>query len=205
MNRCGKKIRSDQGCKSPRIVSNFMEQRMNKLRVKIAGFGGQGVILSSYILGKAASIFDDKNASMTQAYGPEARGGACSSQVVISSEEVDYPLVDIADVLIALSQEGYDKFLPALTDSGMLLYDTDLVTRLSSHDKIIAKSIPSTRIAEELGKKIVANIVMLGFATSQAKVASPEAMIESIRESVPTRFVDLNLKAFRIGFEYKGK
>lgn len=177
---------------------------MNEVKVKVSGFGGQGIILSAYIIGKAASIYDGKHASMTQAYGPEARGGACSSQVVISLHEIDYPLVDTADVLIALSQEGYDTFFPILKKDGILLYDSDLVTHLKSNTKVIPKPIPATRIAENLGKTIVANIVMLGFATAQAKIATPEAMKESIKESVPQKFVDLNLKAFQIGLEYKG-
>ena len=177
---------------------------MQELRVKISGFGGQGIILSSYIVGKAASIFDGKHASMTQAYGPEARGGACSSQVVISDEEIDYPLVDIANVLIAMSQEAYDKFLPILKKNGILLYDTDLVKELQPHDGIIVKAIPATRLAEEMGKKIVANIVMLGFASVQTKIATYEAMKSAIKESVPAKFTKLNLAAFQIGYDYKG-
>jgi len=175
---------------------------MSEMRVKIAGFGGQGVILSSYIVGKAASIFDGQNASMTQAYGPEARGGACNSQVVISRNEIDYPLVDAADVLIALSQEGYDRFFSVLKEGGILLYDSDLVTNLNAHDSVIAKPIPATRIAEKLGRTIFANIVMLGFATAQAKVTSPEAMEESVRQSVPRKFIDVNVKAFQTGYNY---
>ncbi len=177
---------------------------MQELRVKISGFGGQGIILSSYIVGKAASIFDGKHASMTQAYGPEARGGACSSQVVISDEEIDYPLVDVANVLIAMSQEAYDKFLPILKKNGILLYDTDLVKELQPHDGIIVKAIPATRLAEEMGKKIVANIVMLGFATAQTKIATYEAMKSAIKESVPAKFTKLNMTAFQIGYDYKG-
>jgi len=176
---------------------------MNTLKVKICGFGGQGIVLSAYIIGKAASIYDKKNASMTQSYGPEARGGACSSEVVISSNEIDYPLVDVADVLIALSQEGYEKFFPILRESGILIYDSDLVTIFKRNDKINYLPIPATRIAEGLGKKIVANIVMLGFAAAQAKIATPEAMKESIQESVPEKYVNLNLKAFEAGYGYK--
>lgn len=178
---------------------------MSHKNIKISGFGGQGVILSSYITGKAASIFDGMNASMTQAYGPEARGGACSAQVVISSDEVDYPLVDSADVLIALSQEGYDKFLSILKPNGILCYDEDLVKVLQSHNGIIAKKIPATRIAEDLGKKIVANIVMLGFAVAQANITSFEGMKEAVSESVPAKFLNLNLEAFKTGYEYKGE
>jgi 2-oxoglutarate ferredoxin oxidoreductase subunit gamma len=177
---------------------------MSILRVKICGFGGQGIVLSGYIIGRAVSIYDKKNASMTQSYGPEARGGACSSELVISSEEIDYPLVDAADVLIALSQEGYEKYFPVLREGGTLLYDSELVTIFKPNKKIVYSSIPATRIAEELGQKIVANIVMLGFATAQAKIATPEAMRASIKESVPKKYVDLNLKAFQIGLEYKG-
>ena len=177
---------------------------MDKFRIKISGFGGQGIILSAYIIGRAASIYDGKHASMTQAYGPEARGGSCSSEVVIDSIEVDYPLVDNADVFIALSQEGYSKFFPILRENGILLYDSDLVTKLNPHDKITAKSIPAAAIAEKLGNRVVSNIVMLGFATTYAKIASPEAMRESIKVSVPVKFVDLNLKAFQTGLDYKG-
>jgi 2-oxoglutarate ferredoxin oxidoreductase subunit gamma len=177
---------------------------MKELRVKISGFGGQGIILSSYIVGKAASIYDGKNASMTQAYGPEARGGACSSQVVISDAEVDYPLVDEADVLIAMSQEAYSRFLPILKKGGVLLYDEDLVTDLQPVKGVKIKAIPATRIAEEMGKKIVANIVMLGFATAQGKIASYEAMRAAIRESVPAKFTELNMTAFQTGYDYQG-
>ncbi|MBN2017963.1 MAG: 2-oxoacid:acceptor oxidoreductase family protein [Candidatus Cloacimonetes bacterium] len=175
---------------------------MSELRVKISGFGGQGIILSAFILGKAASIYDQQYSSMTQAYGPEARGGACSSQVVISPKSVEYPLVDTADVLLAMSQEGYDTFLPILKKGGILCYDTDLVEKMQSHKDIIAKGIPATRLAEELGKKIVANIVMLGFATKQAKIATPEAMKGAITDSVPKKFTDLNMKAFQAGYDY---
>ncbi|MFC1887665.1 2-oxoacid:acceptor oxidoreductase family protein [Candidatus Cloacimonadota bacterium] len=177
---------------------------MGEMRVKISGFGGQGIILTSYILGKAASIFDGRNASMTQAYGPEARGGACSSQVVISDINIDYPLVNIADVLIAMSQEAYNKFLPILKKGGILLYDEDLVTDLQPNENIVVKPIPATRIAENLGKKIVANIVMLGYATAQGKITSYEGMKNSIKESVPSKFTELNMKAFQTGFDYKG-
>jgi len=177
---------------------------MKELRIKISGFGGQGIILSSYIVGKAAAIFDGKNASMTQAYGPEARGGACSSQVVISDVEVDYPMVDAAHILIAMSQEAYDKFLPILKKGGKLLYDTDLVKKTTEEDGIVAKGIPATRLAEEMGKKIVANIVMLGFATAQTKVATYDAMKSAIKESVPAKFTELNMTAFQKGFDYKG-
>ncbi|MBS3741132.1 MAG: 2-oxoacid:acceptor oxidoreductase family protein [Candidatus Cloacimonetes bacterium] len=176
---------------------------MDKLRVKISGYGGQGIILSSYIVGKAVSIYDGKSATMTQAYGPEARGGACSSQVVIDKGQVDYPLVDSAEVLVALSQEGYDKFFHILNKGGVLFYDKDLVTELKDHTDVVEKAIPATRIAENMGKKIVANIVMLGYVTAQTKFVTPKAMEAAIRGSVPQKYVDLNIKAFTTGYKYK--
>ena len=175
---------------------------MKEQKIKISGFGGQGVILSAYIIGKAASIYDGKNASMTQAYGPEARGGACSSQVVISPKEVDYPLVDGADVLIALSQEGYDKFISILKKDGILLYDSDLVENLKHSSKINSNPLPVTRVAEELGNKIVANVVMMGFFTAVAKMVSIESMKQSIQESVPAKYTELNMRAFDEGYNY---
>jgi len=175
---------------------------MKEQKIKISGFGGQGVILSAYIIGKAASIYDKKNASMTQAYGPEARGGACSSQVVISDRDIDYPLVDNADVLIALSQEGYDKFIIILKKDGILLYDSDLVENLKHSSKINSNPIPATRVAEELGAKITANVVMMGFFTAIVKMVSIEAMKQSIQESVPSKYTELNMRAFDEGYNY---
>ena len=176
---------------------------MSELRVKFSGYGGQGVILSAYIVGKATAIYDGKQASMTQAYGPEARGGACSSQLVIDKKAINYPLVDTTYILVALSQAGYDKFLPDLKNKGTLLYDNDLVSVVQDHSKYNALAIPATRLAEELGKRIVANIVMVGFVIAQTKLASRESMLRAIKESVPAKFIDLNLKAFEVGFNYK--
>ncbi len=175
---------------------------MEEQRVKIAGFGGQGIILMAYILGKAVSIYDGKFSAMTEAYGPESRGGACSSQLVISGTEVNYPLVDKADVLIALSQEGYDTFKGIVDEGGTVFYETDLVKNVRHHAKTKVFDIPCTRLAEEMGKKIVANIVMLGFITAKAKIASKEAMLRAIKESVPEKFIALNVSAFEKGYAH---
>jgi len=175
---------------------------MESKKLKISGFGGQGIILSSYIVGKAASVFDGKAAAMTQVYGPEARGGACSSQVVINEDFVDYPLVDTADVLVAMSQEGCDKFLPILKSGGILFYDDGFVSGVDSRGKFKALSIPATGLAEKLGKKIVANIVMLGFMTAHTDLVSAGAMEAAIRDSVPEKYVEVNLTAFKTGLEY---
>lgn len=176
---------------------------MKTTQIKICGFGGQGIVLSGYIMGKAASLYDKKHATLTQSYGPESRGGACSAQVIISKNKVDYPEVINPDILIVMSKEAYDKYIGLLSPGGTLMYDEDLVensTKLASGAK--AFSIPATRLAEELGKKIVANIIMLGFFTSITKIIHEKSMEKAIISSIPSGTEDLNLKAFYTGYEY---
>jgi len=167
--------------------------------IRFAGFGGQGIIRSGIMVGRAASIYDEGFATMNQSFGPEARGGACSSQLVVSDEKVLYPYVTRTDYLIAMSQEACDKFEPEVKDKGKLIIDEDLVKPQTKKQVL---SIPSTRFAEELGNRIFANVVMMGFLTAVTGVVSVEAMKKTIPESVPERFIDKNLKAFDKGYEY---
>lgn len=170
--------------------------------VRIAGFGGQGVILSAIVLGKAASIHQGEYATMTQNFGPEARGGACSAQLMLSDTPVLYPYVTHPDVMVVMSQEAYTKFAPELKDGGMLLIERDLVrvTDLPAQTKIY--SIPATRLAEELGKRMVLNIVMVGFFTAVTQLLDADAVRKAVADSVPASFRELNLKAFEKGYEY---
>lgn len=170
--------------------------------VRFAGYGGQGIIRSGIIAGRAASIHDTKHATMSQSFGPEARGGACSSQLVVSESKVLYPYVTQADVLVAMSQEGYEKFEPELKNGGMLLYDVDLVKLKPKRGNIQLYGIPATRFAEELGRKIVANVVMLGFFTAVAGVVTYESMQKAVPESVPEKAIELNIQAFEKGYQY---
>jgi len=170
--------------------------------IRFAGYGGQGIIRSGIIIGKAASLFDDKFATMNQSFGPEARGGACSAQVIVSDEMVLYPYVTTPDILVAMSQEGYTKHEPELGDEGLLLIDEDLVQPKPVRGKIKLLSVPATRFAEELGNRIIANVAMLGFFTAITGVVSVEAMKKAIPTLVPSRFVELNLKAFDKGYDY---
>lgn len=170
--------------------------------VRFAGFGGQGIIRSGIIIGAAASLHDDRFATLNQSFGPEARGGACSAQVVVSDERVLYPYVTRPDVLVAMSQEAYGKYEGELKSDGILIYDTDLVHPKKKKGKIREFSMPATRFAEELGNRIIANVVMLGFFTSVTDVVSKEAMKKAIPDFVPSRFVELNMKAFDRGYEY---
>lgn len=170
--------------------------------IRFSGFGGQGIVRCGLITGKALSLYDNKHASMNQSFGPEARGSACSSQLVVSDERVLYPYITVPEILIAMSQEAYDKYEPELRDNGTLIIDTDLVKFKPPRGKINMYSIPSTRIAEELGNRIFANLVMLGFFTAVTKIVSSEAMKKALPGLVPDRFLNLNIKAFDKGYEY---
>ncbi|OGD16538.1 MAG: pyruvate ferredoxin oxidoreductase [Candidatus Aminicenantes bacterium RBG_13_59_9] len=170
--------------------------------VRFSGFGGQGIVRCGLITGKAAALFDNKYATMTQSFGPEARGSACSSQVVVSDERVLYPYITKPEVLVAISQDAYDRYEPELRDNGILLIDTDLVNVRPSRGKIRVYGISSTRFAEELGNRIFTNLVMLGFFTAISKVVSPEAMKKALPGLVPSRFLEVNMRAFERGYSY---
>jgi len=175
---------------------------MQLTEVRIAGFGGQGVILSAIVLGKAASIYQGAFATMTQSFGPEARGGACSAQLVLSDSPVLYPYVTKPDILVVMSQEAYTKFAPELKDGGILIVEQDLVRVDDLKGDIKVFSVPATRLAEELGKRMVLNSVMIGFFTAVTQLVEPEAVRKAVADSVPPAFKELNLKAFEKGFEY---
>jgi 2-oxoglutarate ferredoxin oxidoreductase subunit gamma len=175
---------------------------MQLTEIRVAGFGGQGVIMAAIVIGKAASIYEGGFSTMTQNFGPEARGGACSAQVITSDEPVLYPYVTRPDILVVMSQEAYVKFAPEVKDHGMLIIEQDLVriSNLPMGTKVF--SCPATRIAEELGKKMVLNVVMVGFFAAVAKVLKPEALRQAVLDSVPPAFKELNEKAFNAGFKY---
>jgi 2-oxoglutarate ferredoxin oxidoreductase subunit gamma len=167
--------------------------------IRIAGFGGQGVVLAGYVLGKAVALYAEQEAVMTQSHGPEARGGASSADLVLSGEPIAYPFVQQPDILVALSQEAYSKFRPTAKPDAVVLIDQDLVIPQES-DHI--NTIPATRLAEDLGRRIVANVVMLGYFTTVTKLVDPQAMLKALETSVKPKTVELNLNAFQAGFEY---
>ena len=174
----------------------------SRKEVRFTGFGGQGMAVIGLILGRAAAVYDGKQATMTQSYGPEARGGASSSQVIISDGRIFYPYVIESDILVGMSQEGYDKHRSSLKKTGVLLYDEDLVTLHPEEAAEHIHAIPATRYAEELGRKIVANIVMLGFLSGITELVSQDALKKAIADSVPKPTIQLNLKAFDRGRQH---
>jgi 2-oxoglutarate ferredoxin oxidoreductase subunit gamma len=176
--------------------------RMQLTEIRIAGFGGQGVILSAIVIGKAASVFEGGFATMTQSFGPEARGGACSAQCILSDAPILYPYVAQPDILIVMSQEAYSKFTPELKDHGILIVEEDLVRVGDLNPGIRVYSVPATRLAEGLGKRMVLNIVMVGFFAAVTGLVEHDALRKAVADSVPAHFAELNLKAFDKGFEY---
>lgn len=167
--------------------------------IRVCGFGGQGVILAGFIIGKAACVFDKYNAVQSQSYGPEARGGAARSEVIISDEKIGYPRPTSIDVYVAMAQEAFNTYQDDLKDDAIIIIDPDLVP---NHDigKPIYK-IHAQKIAEELGNKIVTNITMVGATTGIFDLLDPEAVKKAVIDSVPKRFTELNINAFERGFE----
>ena len=170
--------------------------------IRIAGFGGQGVILAAAIVGKAAALFQGGFATMTQSFGPEARGGSSSAQVILSNEPILYPYVTQPDILVVMSQEAYTRFAPQLKPGGILITEQELV-RLDHHPQgLRTYAVPATRLAEELGRKVVLNIVMVGFFGAVTKLLEGDSLRKAVADSVPPALQKLNLQAFDKGYEY---
>lgn len=169
-------------------------------QIRFGGVGGQGIVLAGKLLGKAASLFDGKEAVCTQTYGPEARGGAARSDVIISNEPVDYPFVTQADVLVALFPEAYTKFRPMLRPGGLLIVDSGLV-QAADEDENVCR-IPATKIAEELGNKMARNVVILGCLIGKTGVVSQQSAENAIRATLKERIHDLNIKALAAGIAF---
>ena len=176
-----------------------------RLEIRVAGFGGQGIIRAGLMLAMAASIYSDKNAVQTQSYGPESRGGACKSEVVIADEEIDFPKVTEPDVLIIMSQQAYDTYVDTLKKGGTLLLDSDLVKKEKLAQDIQVFKVPATKIAEEIGKTVVANVVMLGALTSITNLVNTDTIKKSILSNIPKGTEESNLEAFKRGYDYGKK
>jgi len=170
--------------------------------IRISGFGGQGVIRCGYIIGKTAALFDGKHATLTQSFGPEARGSACSAQIIVDDVPVRYPYLTTPDTVVCMSQEAYDKYGADITPDGTLMIDDDLVVPEGAPAGCKVYAIPGTRIAEDLGNRIAGNIVMLGFFTAVTDIISVDAARGALPSSVPSRFVELNEKAFEEGYAF---
>ena len=173
-----------------------------KTQVRIAGFGGQGIVLAGKILGQAAAIHEGANAVMTQSYGPEARGGACSADVIASAARIHYPRVTRPDILVLMSEEAARTYGPKAAEDATVLVNEDLVKTVPEGAGLRVFKIPATKIAESLGRRIMANIVMLGFVSAVTGVVSREAMREAVLQNIPPGTEKMNLAAFDAGCEH---
>ena len=167
--------------------------------IRLCGFGGQGIILAGFIIGQAASVHEGKNAVFIQDYGPEARGGACRADVVISDKPVLYPYIETPTILVAMSQEAYDKYSPRKREDTLVIIDQDLVKPGETEDNRLL-TMPAWRIAEELRRVAVANVAMLGFFTAASGIITPDAMKKSVLAAVPKGTEKLNMNAFEQGY-----
>lgn len=172
-----------------------------RYEARLSGSGGQGLILAGKILAEAVAIYENKNATQSQSYGPEARGGASRSDVVISNDEIDFPKATKLDLLLCLTQEACDKYLPDLKPGGLLIADSRYVRRVPEGNwKVLAE--PITEIAErDVGRAVTANMVALGLVVGATNLVSKESMERAITSRVPRGTEELNLKAFRLGLE----
>jgi 2-oxoglutarate ferredoxin oxidoreductase subunit gamma len=185
-----------------RVLDSNVPAKLGLTEIRIAGFGGQGVILAAAVIGKAAAIFEGGYATMTQAFGPEARGGSSSAQVILSGDPILYPYVTNPDILVVMSQEAYTKFSPQLKPGGILIAEQELVRIDQAPTGIRMYGVPATRLAEELGRRVVLNIVMVGFFGAVTNLLDPDSLRQAVADSVPPAMQKLNLQAFDKGFAY---
>jgi 2-oxoglutarate ferredoxin oxidoreductase subunit gamma len=172
--------------------------------LRIAGFGGQGVVLAGQIVGQAVAVYDKQYAAFTQSYGPEARGGSCTAEVVAAEEPIGYPYLTDPQIVVALSQDAYNKYARALAPHTQLVVDADLVTP-DPAEKHPFLAVPANRLAREMGRAVVSNIILLGFLAAVTQFVSVEALRQSVLASVPKGTGEFNLKAFEIGYQYGWK
>jgi len=178
------------------------KEQVSRNEIQLGGFGGQGIMSAGKIIGMAASVYNNLEACFTQSYGPEARGGAAGSQVVISSKPIHHPHLTQPTSMIMMSQGAYDKYITDLKQDGVLLIDDELVTLPEDHrDDIKTYGVSATKIAKEAGNNRAANTAMLGFWTAVEGIVDKEAMQEAIAESVPSKTVSLNLEVFEAGYK----
>ena len=168
--------------------------QQDRARIQFCGFGGQGIVLSSVIFGTAAVLKAGLNAVQTQSYGSEARGGECQAELILAEGPIHSPLADQVDILVAMSQLALDRYLDRLRDGGTLILDPELAEK-PARSGIQVVEVPATEIASELGARIAANMVMLGFLQQATGLVSKEGLLETIQDNVPPKFVEVNLDA----------
>jgi 2-oxoglutarate ferredoxin oxidoreductase subunit gamma len=175
-----------------------------RYEIRLSGEGGQGIVLAGVILAEAAAIYDGKNATQTQVYGPESRGGASKAEVIISDEEIDYPKAMAVDLLLALTQAAADKYAHDLRPSGILVVDSTKVEKVPSGGFAVHRLPIIDTAKNTVGKAMVANIVSLGVIAGLSKIVSREAIERAVLARVPKGTEELNRRALEAGFALAG-
>jgi len=176
---------------------------MSRYEIRIAGMGGQGIVMAGVMIGRAASVFGGKHVTMAQSYGPESRGGASKTEVVVSDERIDYPKIRKPSLIAIMSHEAYQKNLTDLTQPGVkVIIDPDMVQEEDSTKNRRIFRVPATRIAEGLGKRIVANMVLVGAIVALTSAVDPAAVEKAIAKYTPRGTEKMNVDAFRRGYEF---
>lgn len=178
------------------------EGTMSKIAIRFSGFGGQGIVLSSIIIAHGAVLHEGKSAVQTQSYGPESRGGSSKSEVIVSDKEIDYPLIEKADVLIALSQEALDRYLHDTHEGSLVIIDPVFIKEIPKVDHIKVIEIPSAKLADEIGSRLAANIIILGALIALTSVISEGSLEKAIKENTPPASHQMNISGMRAGIEY---
>ncbi len=176
--------------------------RENKrFEIRVAGFGGQGVVTIGRVLGVAFTIYEGLNSVNTRSYGPESRGGACRSEVVVSRGEIHYPSVRKADMLVALSQTALDKYIQDLKETGILLVDPNSMKDVQKN--LLCYEVPAMEIAQSVGNIKFQNSAVLGaLAALLEAMIKKESLKAAISENVPPKTVEKNIEAFEAGWAH---
>lgn len=174
-----------------------------QIEVRLSGFGGQGIVLAGTVLGRAAAVEEGRNAVMLQSYGPESRGGASNTEVLIADGEIPYPHCTVPQVVVTLAQEAYDKYGATRPEGTLLIVEKDLV-HLNAEAEKGKKSycVPFTALADGLGKRMVLNMVTLGFLCKATNLVDKDCLKRAILDAVPKGTEELNMKAFDTGYNY---
>lgn len=165
----------------------------------MSGVGGQGIVTMGYVIGRAAALHDRKNVVMTEAYGPEIIGGFSKANVIISDGEIDYPMIDNPDILLVMSQDGWERDGPFVREGGLVIFEEDLV----DPGKPLSKKcvpIPAIRTADELGRRVIANVIMMGAFYEITNLVTRDALERSLKERIPKGTEELNMSALRKGY-----
>ena len=166
-----------------------------------SGSGGQGVITAAIVLAEAAVLYDNLNAVQSQVYGPEARGGATRSDIIISDSAIRYPKVIQPNVLVCLTQDAYNKFYPVIRPGGLLITDTRNVKAEKKVDAQQKELAMYETVMDEIGKPIVFNICMLGAVIHLTKVVKPKSVMKILEKRIPADFLEMNHRALNIGIK----